>query len=78
MSKTLALLWVYRKRGFSLSRDLEEALADLMPKPCATQTFQLDLFGEKLQKWVLLGVRTPRELGILEDPPPFFVVLWEK
>ena len=78
VSKTLALLWVYRKRGFSLSRDLEEALADLIAKPCATQTFQVDLFGEPLTRWVLLGVRTPGELGIQEDPPPFFVVLWEK
>jgi len=70
VSKTLALLWVYRKRGFSLCGDIQEALADLIAKPCTTQTFQFDLSGEKLTRWVLLGIRTPRELGIAEDPPP--------
>jgi hypothetical protein len=78
VSKTLALLWIYKKRGFSLSRDILEALADLISGPCITQTFQLTLDGGKLEKWVFLGIKTPVELGINEDPPPFVVVLWEK
>jgi len=49
----------------------------LIAKPCVTQTFQVDLSGEKIIHWVLLGIKTPGELGIKEDPPPPFVVLWE-
>jgi hypothetical protein len=78
VSKTLALLWVYKKRGYSLSGDLEEALADLIPRPCVTQTLQFTLDGDPLEKWVFLGVKTAGELGIQDDPPPFFVVLWPR
>lgn len=77
VSKTLALLWVYKKRGYSLSKDFERALADLIANPCTTQTFQLTLEGEKLTRWILLGVKSPAELGITDDPPPLTVVLWE-
>jgi len=52
-------------------------LLKFIAKPCTTQTFQLTLEGEKLTRWVLLGIRTPRELGITDDPPPFVKVLWE-
>ena len=78
VSRTLALLWIHKKRGYSLSQDLERAIADLIAKPCTTQTLQLTLEGEKLQRWVFLGVKTPAELGITTKPPPFVVVLWEK
>ena len=78
VSKTLALLWVYHKRGYSISGDFQEALHDLIREPCATQTFQLTLGGEKLQRWVLLGIKPAGELGIVGDPPPWVVVLWER
>jgi len=78
VEKTLALLWVYKRRGWSVSEDILEALADLIARPCRTQTVQVDLEGNSLEKWVCLGVKPAWELGIREDPPPWVVVLWEK
>ncbi|GAH95437.1 unnamed protein product, partial [marine sediment metagenome] len=78
VEKTLAILWAYKKRGYSVSGDIEAVLADLIPKPCTTQTFQVTLDGERTERWVLLGIKSAAELGIKEDPPPFTVVLWEK
>ncbi|GAH95425.1 unnamed protein product [marine sediment metagenome] len=77
VEKTLAILWAYKKRGYSVSGDIEAVLADLIPKPCVTQTFQLTLVGGRLERWVLLGVKSATELGIRDKPPPFTVVLWE-
>ena len=78
VSKTLALLWVHHKRGYSISEDFQEALTDLIAKPCVSHFIQGTLTGERLQRWVLLGIKTAGELGIEDDPPPWFVVLWEK
>lgn len=78
VDKTLAILWAYKKRGYSVSKDTEKALSDLIPKPCVTQTFQSTLEGDRVERWVLLGVKSAAELGITEKPPPFMVVLWER
>ena len=76
VDKTLALLWVYRLRGWTMSGDFEDVMNDLIPELCTTQTFQVTLDGENLTRWVLLGVRTAGELGIEDDPPPWVVQLW--
>lgn len=58
---TLSLMWVYRKRSYSLSRDLSDLIQALHNQNCGTkiELIQVDLEGgaaaERLPQWVLCG-----------------------
>ena len=57
VSRALALLWIYKKRGYSMSKDLEGALRDLI------DFFQRDKLAEHAS--AALGIhQTPRRLAI--------------
>jgi hypothetical protein len=67
---TLSLLWVFRKRCFSLSRSLADLIAAMhnSNSQLGLKVQQVDLEGQKVWEWVLLGFYA----GSLEgDPPPW-------
>jgi hypothetical protein len=75
---TLALLWVYRKRSFALSKNLEAFVSDLIGNlHNLTEPAQRTIEGGVLEvTWICLGVFTLQELGIKpEKDPPWSLVI---
>jgi hypothetical protein len=73
---TLALCWVFGKRSFSVSRDLQKAMSDLISNlHNSNQGYQKTIEGDSLEvTWVFIGIFTLEELGLQEefrgkDPP---------
>jgi hypothetical protein len=73
---TLALCWIFRKRSFSVSRDLQKSINDLISNlHNSNQGYQKTIEGDSLEvTWVFIGIFTLEELGIQEefrgkDPP---------
>lgn len=61
---TMALMWLFRKRSFAISRDLAHKLADLIVT-LRKSKHQATLTGGFVEeKWVWLGVFSASELGL--------------
>jgi hypothetical protein len=67
---TLSLLWVFRKRCFSLSRSLVDLISAMRSSNSQNKmkVEQVDLEGKKVWKWVLLGFYAGPLVG---NPPPW-------
>jgi len=64
---TSALTWIYRKKGFSLTRGFRKELNDLIELLQDRKTsFQEDLDGKRVQEWTweFLGVFSARDLHV--------------
>jgi hypothetical protein len=75
---TLALCWIFRKRSFSVSKDLQKSINDLIGDlHNSNQEAQTTLEGDRLQvTWVFIGVFSLRELNLPEEKdPPWSMVL---
>jgi hypothetical protein len=61
---TMALLWIFRKRSFALSRDFQEKLSDLI-RALHNSKVQVTLEGEVVEEsWIWLGVFSGVELSL--------------
>lgn len=61
---TMALMWIFRKRSFAVSRDLQEELADLI-RALHKSKSQSRLDGGFVEElWIWLGVFSASELGL--------------
>ena len=67
-TRTMSLLWLFRKRGFSVSGDFRRQLSDLIRNLRNSKTVQVQdtLFNGPLEPsvWEFVGVFTGQELGI--------------
>ena len=66
-TQTLAMLWVFRKRSFSVSKDFASMMRRL--DNCMHNSHQVSLSGKKLTQivWRFLGIFTKSELQITEN-----------
>jgi len=75
--RTLALMFLFRKRSFALSIDLLAKLGDLIASLHNSKLDQAKLLEGFVKKWAWIGVYTADELGLdgsewaaeLKDPP---------
>jgi hypothetical protein len=68
---TLALLWLFRKRAFSISGRMGKTLYDLIKRKhnSNVRLVQIDILDEEpVSEWVVLGFSTPGELGLSGVP----------
>ncbi|MDQ1280582.1 MAG: hypothetical protein QG670_1845, partial [Thermoproteota archaeon] len=64
---TLALCWLFRKRSFAISGDMEELIEVSMGHG---QMIQMNLMGEEVDvnlRWVFIGIFSTEKLGITHN-----------